>query len=71
MNQFTGIIGIGALLGIAYLLSENKKAINYRTIMWGLGLQFVFALLILKTPIGKPLFSYVDRIINRLISFAD
>ena len=71
MNQFTGIIGISALLGIAYLLSENKKAINYRTILWGLGLQFVFALLILKTPIGKPMFSYVDRIINRLIGFAD
>ena len=49
MNQFTGIIGIGTLLGIAYLLSENKKAINYRTILWGLGLQFVFALLILRT----------------------
>jgi CNT family concentrative nucleoside transporter len=51
MNQFTGIIGIAVLLGIAYLLSENKKAINSRTIIWGLGLQFVFALLILKTPI--------------------
>ena len=71
MNQFTGIIGIGALLGIAYLLSENKKAINYRTVLWGLGLQFIFALLILKTPIGRPLFSYIDKIINRLISFAD
>ena len=71
MNQFTGIIGMGVLLGIAYILSENKKAINYRTISWGLGLQFIFAILILKTPIGKPLFSYVDKIINRLISFAD
>ena len=71
MNQFTGIIGIGVLLGIAYLLSENKKAINYRTILWGLGLQFIFAILILKTPIGRPLFSYVDKIINRLIGFAD
>lgn len=71
MNQFTGIIGIGVLLGIAYLLSENKKAINSRTIIWGLGLQFVFALLILKTPIGKPIFSSIDKIINRLISFAD
>ena len=71
MNQFTGIIGIGVLLGIAYILSENKKAINYRTISWGLGLQFIFAILILKTPIGKPLFSYVDKIINRLIGFAD
>ena len=48
MNQFTGIIGISTLLGIAYLLSENKKAINYRTVMWGLVLQFVFALLISK-----------------------
>ena len=71
MNQFTGIIGMGVLLGIAYILSENKKAINYRTISWGLGLQFIFAILILKTPIGKPLFSYVDKIINRLIGFAD
>jgi CNT family concentrative nucleoside transporter len=71
MNQFTGIIGIAVLLGIAYLLSENKKAINSRTIIWGLGLQFVFALLILKTPIGKPVFSSIDKIINRLISFAD
>jgi CNT family concentrative nucleoside transporter len=71
MNQFTGIIGIGVLLGIAYLLSENKKAINSRTIIWGLGLQFVFALLILKTPIGKPIFSSIDKIINRLIGFAD
>jgi len=71
MHQFTGIIGIGVLLGIAYLLSENKKAINYRTILWGLGLQFVFALLILKTPFGKPLFKYIDNIINRLIGFAD
>ena len=71
MNQFTGIIGIAVLLGIAYLLSENKKAINSRTIIWGLGLQFVFALLILKTPIGKPIFSSIDKIINRLIGFAD
>ena len=71
MNQFTGIIGIGVLLGIAYLLSENRKAINYRTITWGLGLQLVFALLILKTPIGKPLFSSIDKIIIRLIDFAD
>ena len=71
MNQFTGIIGMGVLLGIAYILSENKKAINYRTISWGLGLQFIFAILILKTPIGRPLFSYVDKIINRLIGFAD
>ena len=71
MNQIVGILGIGILLGIAYLLSENKKNINSKTILWGLGLQIFFALVILKTPIGRPLFSFFDTAITKLISFAD
>ena len=71
MNQLIGIMGIVVLLSIAYAISENKKEINYRTVLWGLGLQFIFAILILKTPIGRPIFSYVDKIISKLISFAD
>ena len=71
MNQIVGILGIGILLGIAYLLSENKKNINSKTVLWGLGLQIFFALVILKTPIGRPLFSFFDTAITKLISFAD
>ena len=71
MNQIVGILGIGILLGIAYLLSENKKNINSKTVLWGLGLQIFFALVILKTPIGRPLFSFFDSAITKLISFAD
>ena len=71
MNQIIGILGIGILLGIAYLLSENKKNINSKTVLWGLGLQIFFALVILKTPIGRPLFSFFDTAITKLISFAD
>ena len=71
MNQLIGIMGIVVLLSIAYAISENRKEINYRTVLWGLGLQFIFAILILKTPIGRPIFSYVDKIISKLISFAD
>ena len=71
MNQIVGILGIGILLGIAYLLSENKKKINSKTVLWGLGLQIFFALVILKTPIGRPLFSFFDTAITKLISFAD
>ena len=59
MNHFTGIIGICALLGIAYLLSENKKAINYRTVMWGLVLQFVFAVLILTAMTFDKKYMYI------------
>jgi len=58
-------------LGIAFLLSENKKNINSKTVLWGLGLQIFFALVILKTPIGRPLFSFFDTAITKLISFAD
>ena len=71
MNQIVGILGIVILLGIAYLLSENKKNINSKTVLWGLGLQIFFALVILKTPIGRPLFSFFDTAITKLISFAD
>ena len=71
MEQFTGIIGVIILLGIAYLLSNNRKLIDMNIIAWGLGLQISFAFIILKTPLGKSLFSYLNEIIMKLISFAN
>tara|TARA_B110001454_G_C12720904_1_gene434642 strand:+ start:1941 stop:3134 length:1194 start_codon:yes stop_codon:yes gene_type:complete len=59
------------LLGIAFILSNNRRKINYRIIVWGLSLQFIFGILILKTPLGKPLFGFFDKVITRLISFSD
>ena len=46
-----GILGVIILLGIAFAMSNNPKKINYRIVFWGMGLQLVFALFILKTPI--------------------
>ena len=71
MENFNGILGIFILLGIAFLMSNNRSKINYRIVFWGLGLQWFFALSILKTPIGKPLFSFIDKSISKLISFSD
>ena len=71
MDRFTGIIGAVVLLAIAYGMSNNRSAISKRTILWGLGLQLFFALFILKTPIGQPFFSAVDRIFLKLLSFSD
>lgn len=71
MEKFTGIIGIAALLGIAFALSNNRKNINLRVVGWGLGLQLLFALFILKTPIGGPLFGFLDKAVRKLISFSD
>jgi len=71
MDRFTGIIGAVVLLAIAYGMSNNRSAISKRTVLWGLGLQLFFALFILKTPIGQPFFSVVDRIFLKLLSFSD
>ena len=70
MSNFFGIIGVVTLLFIAFLLSENKKKINLKTIGFGLSFQFLFALLILKTPFGAPVFSFLDSAINTLINFS-
>ena len=66
-----GLLGIVVLLGIAVAMSNNRKQINLRIVGWGLGLQLIFALFILKTPIGKPLFGFLDKAISKLISFSD
>ena len=50
MAQYTGILGLLAILGFAWLCSTHKKAIKLRIIAWGLGLQFAFAIIVLKTP---------------------
>ena len=66
-----GLMGMILLLGIAFILSNNRRQINYRIIVWGLSLQFIFGILILKTPLGKPLFGFFDKVITKLISFSD
>ena len=70
MERFTGILGIFFILFISYLLSNNKKNIDLRLIVWGLGLQIFFGVFILITPFGKPIFSWCDKAINKLLSFS-
>jgi len=71
MDKLIGVLGIFTLLLIAFGLSNNRSKINLRTMCWGLGLQWLFAIFILKTPLGKPVFGFFDKVINKLISFSD
>ena len=70
MERFIGILGILAILGIAYLLSNNKRKINLKLILWGLSLQLFFAILILKVPGGKIVFDFIDSIIKKILDFS-
>jgi CNT family concentrative nucleoside transporter len=57
-------------LGIAYVFSANRREIRIKTIAWGLGLQFAFALLVLKTSIGQATFRWIGEKITHLLGFA-
>ncbi|GAB3929437.1 NupC/NupG family nucleoside CNT transporter [Larkinella terrae] len=67
MSRFTGLIGIALILGIAYAMSNNRKAINYRTVGVGLLLQFGLAVFILKTDIGQTIFQTLGQFVDRLL----
>ena len=69
--NLVGLIGIFLLLGIAYLLSNNRSEIKGRTILWGISLQVILAIVILKIPFIKLQFSYIDTIFKKIISFSD
>jgi concentrative nucleoside transporter, CNT family len=71
MDRLMGILGIFVILGIGVLLSNNRKAINKKLVLWGLGLQIGFAIFILKTPIGKPIFLFFDKAVRKLLTFSD
>lgn len=69
MDRFIGILGVIVILGIAYLFSENKKKINWRLVATGLGLQIIFALIILKVPFGRKVFEAASGFITRILDF--
>lgn len=70
MERFTGIIGIIVIFGIAYLMSNNKKAINLRLVLSGLGLQILIAVLVLKVPLITSFFAMLGRGMSKIEQFA-
>jgi concentrative nucleoside transporter, CNT family len=71
LDRMRGVLGIAAILGIAVLMSNNRKKIQLRLVAWGLGLQIVFALIILWTPPGRWLFDAARVTVAKLLAFTD
>jgi CNT family concentrative nucleoside transporter len=70
MGRFTGILGLLTMLGLAYAFSTDRKAIRMKTVAWGLGLQFVFAVFVLKVDAGRALFQRAGDAVTKLLSYA-
>lgn len=71
MNLLWGIFGIFVVLGIAFLLSTKKKAINYRTIFGGLAIQLLFAFIVLKWEAGRSALEWFTMRVQDVINYAN
>ncbi|MBX3425156.1 MAG: NupC/NupG family nucleoside CNT transporter [Pirellulales bacterium] len=67
MYRLTSVLGIVAFIALAWLMSSHKRRVNPRTILGGLALQFLFALIILRTAWGSAVFDGVDFVFNKLL----
>src|SRR3989449_2806584 len=70
MGRFTGILGLLTMLGLAFAFSTNRRAIRIKTVAWGLGLQFVFAVFVLRVDAGRRGFQMAGDVVTKLLSYA-
>jgi CNT family concentrative nucleoside transporter len=70
MERFTGLLGLVAILATAYVFSTDRRKIKPRLLLWGLGLQFLLAFLVLKTNFGL-LFQSASVAVNALLEYAE
>lgn len=69
MGRFTGLLGLVVILAVAWLFSTHKKHVKLRIIAWGVGLQFAFALLVLKTNFGV-VFQKIGEGVNAMLGYS-
>jgi len=71
MERWISILGLCTTLGIAWAMSNDRRAIRWRPVLVGTGLQIVFALVILRTELGRATFDWAGSVVNRFLDFTD
>jgi concentrative nucleoside transporter, CNT family len=69
--KLVSLFGLVVMVAAAWAISEKRKLFPWRTVLWGIGLQFIFALLILDTRVGRGIFDLTGRAVNRLLMFSN
>jgi CNT family concentrative nucleoside transporter len=70
MGRYTGILGLLTMLGLAYVFSTDRRAIRGKTVAWGLSLQIVFAIFVLRIEYGRRMFQAVGDAANKVLSYS-
>jgi concentrative nucleoside transporter, CNT family len=69
LARFTGILGLLTMLLLAWSFSTNRSAIRWRTVIWGLGLQILFAFLVLKLTIGQAVMAWAGGKVTQMLGY--
>ncbi|HEY2171755.1 MAG TPA: nucleoside transporter C-terminal domain-containing protein [Candidatus Angelobacter sp.] len=70
MSRYAGLLGIIVFLSVAYLFSTNRRAIRLKTVLWGLGLQFLFAWIVIRFTWGQRTLQTAGTAVNKLLAYA-
>src|SRR5262249_31933905 len=69
-SRLSGLVGLAVILAIGILFSHNRGAIRWRVIAWGLGLQLLFAIFVLRVPAGQALFRWLGNLVTAILGFS-
>jgi len=70
-RRFISVLGMLVYVGISYVLSVHRRKIRWRPVLWGMSLQFVFALIILRTSHGFSAFKFIGDKVTRFLDYTD
>jgi concentrative nucleoside transporter, CNT family len=71
MERVISLIGIFVFFGLAYLFSTDRRAINWRTVIWGFAIQFLFGTFVLLLPIGFTIFKVIGDLVTSFLNMSD
>jgi CNT family concentrative nucleoside transporter len=69
-SRLVGLIGIAMIIGAGWAMSRDRKAVDWRVVAWGLALQVVFAIFVLRVPAGQALFRQLGEIVTAVLGFS-
>ncbi len=71
MERLISALGLAVFVGLSYAFSANRRAVQWRLVLWGIALQLIFALLILKTAAGFAVFKFLGDVVSQFLNFSD
>jgi len=71
MERLISVFGLAVFVGLSYAFSVERRAVKWSPVLWGIALQLIFAILILKTAPGLAVFKFLGDMVTQFLNFSD